>query len=837
MTATTATTTSRDPWRIAAVALLPILVLGLLLAALWNPQDRLDQVPAAIVNLDEPVEQDGQTVPLGRQLAAGLVSGGDTADDDATVSAAGTDGSTTNFDWTITDADGASAGLADGTYAAVVTIPENFSAAATSFGGDPSEARQATIDVATPPGGRVADDAIARVVASTATGIMSSSLTETYVDNVLVGFSDLADGIGEAQDGATQLADGADDAAGGADQLADGAGQLADGADDAAGGASQLSGGASDLASGATAAAGGATALSGGAADLASGAQSAASGAQGVASGAAGLADGASRLAGGASDLADGAGQVADGASQVAGGVKESATGATKLAKAADKTAGGTSDLADGAHDLSDGLAELRRESAPVPDALRGSADGVADLVGGIGQYVDEMSTAYGCNADLTEPAQCRTLLPLVTMQTDAAPLVDGLDELAGQPSTDDGPTGLYGLQAGIAGSAAGAADLAGGADDLADGTSQLAGGAHDLADGLGALRGGATQVAGGADGVASGADELASGASDLSAGANQLASGASDLSSGVGQLGTGATQLASGASDLSSGVGQLGTGATQLASGADDLSSGVGQLATGTEDLASGAGDLADGVDQLAGGADDLSGGLGEATEQIPTYTDSERQNLASVVAQPVSGPSADSLSTGVSGPLFAVVALWLGALGLLTVFPPVAARALGSTHGSVRLALSAFALPAVVAAVTGAAVGGILAGVEGLGAGGWAGAIGVGALISVAFVAVHQGFVGLLGNVGRGISLLIAVLIIATGVIATVPAVLQSTVDLLPVGAARDALVAVVVPGVGGLGAALAALVLWGLAGLALAAWVTVRHRRVAVRRLVPA
>ena len=53
-----------------AVALLPLMILGLLISALWNPQERLDTVKAAIVNLDEPVEVDGQTVPLGRQLRA-----------------------------------------------------------------------------------------------------------------------------------------------------------------------------------------------------------------------------------------------------------------------------------------------------------------------------------------------------------------------------------------------------------------------------------------------------------------------------------------------------------------------------------------------------------------------------------------------------------------------------------------------------------------------------------------------------------------------------------------------------------------------------------------------
>lgn len=763
MTAPTiATRARRDPWRIAAVALLPIMVLGLLLAALWNPQDRLDQVPAAIVNLDEPVEVQGQTVPLGRQLASGLVSGGETADG---AKAAQPAEDATNFDWTITDEESAADGLANGTYAAVVTIPEGFSAAATSYGDDdPSEARQATIDVSTPPGGRVADDALARVVAATATSVMSSTLTEAYVDNVLVGFNELSDGIGQAQDGAVQLADGAGQTQDGADQLADGAGQLADGADDAAGGASQLADGAGQLAAGAT---------------------SAASGASGVASGASGLADGAGKLASGSS-------QVADGARGIAGGIGDSAAGADDLAKGGDDLAAGATQVADGNRQLADGVAEI---NSTVPDvaALKKSLD---DAQARADEFAAAAGAALGCDTNPSTEA-CKALDDALTgMANDSSAVQDTID-------------GVVSAREQLDALATQTDKLATGAEGVATGVAGIADGNRDLAQGLRQLQGGASQVADGADGV----------------------------SSGAGELSGGADQLASGASQLSSGVGQLATGASGVATGADDLSSGVGQLATGNADLASGAGDLAGGIGQLSTGADDLASGLDDAKNQIPTYTDDERQTLASVVAEPVAAPSASGISTGASGPLFAVVALWLGALALMTVFPPVVARALGSTRDSVRLALSAFWLPAAVGAGTGALIGVILAAVEKLDAGGWVGSILVGAVASVAFVAVHQGFLGWLGNLGRGISLLIAVLLIATGVVATVPAALQGLVDALPIGAARDALTAVVVPAAGGLGMGVTLLVLWGLGGLALAALVTARGRRLGVQRLLRA
>ena len=56
--------------------LVPLTVAGLFLWGLWNPTERLGTVTAAVVNLDEPVEVDGQLVPLGRVLAAELIDGG-----------------------------------------------------------------------------------------------------------------------------------------------------------------------------------------------------------------------------------------------------------------------------------------------------------------------------------------------------------------------------------------------------------------------------------------------------------------------------------------------------------------------------------------------------------------------------------------------------------------------------------------------------------------------------------------------------------------------------------------------------------------------------------------
>jgi len=234
---------------IVGVLLLPVLIGGILVAALYNPAERLDSMSAAIVNEDEAVEIDGQTVPLGRQLTAGLVEGSDEVP--------------SNLDWTISNADDAAEGLADGTYQAVVTIPQNFSAAATSTapGGTPE---QALIEVSTPPDSKVVDDAITAQVTAAAASIMGTQLSQVYLENVFLGFSTLGDQLGEAASGAQQLADGATQAAAGATALADGTGQLSTGASGLASGANQLGSGLDQLASGARDASSGATQLADG---------------------------------------------------------------------------------------------------------------------------------------------------------------------------------------------------------------------------------------------------------------------------------------------------------------------------------------------------------------------------------------------------------------------------------------------------------------------------------------------------------------------------------------------------------------------------------------------
>jgi putative membrane protein len=82
--------------------------------------------------------------------------------------------------------------------------------------------------------------------------------------------------------------------------------------------------------------------------------------------------------------------------------------------------------------------------------------------------------------------------------------------------------------------------------------------------------------------------------------------------------------------------------------------------------------------------------------------------------------------------------------------------------------------------------------------------------------------------------VSLLVAVLVIATGVVSTVPAVLEGLSAFLPVGPAIVGLGRLVDPGTGSAGMAIASVVLWAIAGLAVTTIMVARRRTVRIRDL---
>lgn len=439
---------SRTPitWlTILGVLLLPAAIGGILMAALYNPTERLDSMTAAIVNLDEPVEIDGQTAPLGRQLASGLVEGSDDLD--------------SNLTWVISNEEDAADGLADGSYQAVITIPEDFSAAATSGGravaDGGGDAQQATIQVTTPDDGLVADDLITGQIADVAASTLGTMLSEATTENILVGFTTIGDQIGDAADGALELAKGARDAATGAAALPDGATQLA-------AGAGELGTGAATLASGLD--------------TIAGQTRQAATGAGTIG---AGLSSGATELQGRVAGVQQLTGGIQSAGASAQSAATDSATVAQTLGTMAATACGTDPDSAQCGQ-----LSDLASKAAAAAKSA-GTASGILNspqVAGGIAALPGSFSTLA---TQLGEAG------------AGATELAGGLNRLATE---------------GLDQSAAGARALSSGATQLADGATQLADGSTELATGLDTLATGTGDLAGGlraaADSLPSFSDE-----------------------------------------------------------------------------------------------------------------------------------------------------------------------------------------------------------------------------------------------------------------------------------------------------------------------------------------
>ncbi len=473
--------------------LVPVLVAGGLFAATWNGNPR--QVEAAIVNLDEPVTIDDQYIPLGRQLTAALV------DSDRVE----------NLTWLQASESDARAGLATGRYAAVVTIPSDFSAAATSYGGEAGQARRATIRVETSPVAGIADATLGKVVAHTAATTLNETLTSTYLDRIYVGFNEMgdnfvtmADGAAELADGAEQLADGIGEAADGSVQLSDGAGKLADGLDTMAGKTASLP---RDV-----------------------------------------------------RKLANGTGELADGVEKYVGGVNDLVDQTLASLEQQGELVNGVGQLSQGAGGIASGLSAYQAELVKKAGQSEQAAAGITALAGGLPDTAPQLIGAIGQACPGVDTGDLGTAVPVCVGSLKAA--AQALNGAADGLSQKD-PQTKQSLLTGSQAVAVGLADLH---EQLAS-----AGGSGDPSEQLGLLKTAGKQLVKGTAELAKGTDQLADGMPALVDGISQSADGAGQLADGMTEFSVGLGEAADGSRDLADGARQLADG---IAEGKDKLPS-----------------------------------------------------------------------------------------------------------------------------------------------------------------------------------------------------------------------------------------------------------------------
>jgi len=209
-----------------ALCIVPVLYGGLYLWANQDPYERFDQVPVALVMLDEGGEQNGEHVVVGEQVAEQLLDSG-------------------TFDWHEVDAAEAADGLGASRYDFTVTIPADFTADLLSAA--TSDPRRAEIELSTNDAGSYLATTIGSQAGAALLTSITKQVTEQAAAQLLDGIATIREGMADAADGATRLAGGTATAASGAATLADGTAQLAAGASQVADGNAQLAAKADQL--------------------------------------------------------------------------------------------------------------------------------------------------------------------------------------------------------------------------------------------------------------------------------------------------------------------------------------------------------------------------------------------------------------------------------------------------------------------------------------------------------------------------------------------------------------------------------------------------------------
>ncbi|MFD6698008.1 MULTISPECIES: YhgE/Pip family protein [unclassified Microbacterium] len=471
--------------------------------------------------------------------------------------------------------------------------------------------------------------------------------------------------------------------------------------------------------------------------------------------------------------LGDKIGEAADGADKLAAGASSAATGAAALPDGATKLADGAGQLADGASQLSNGL-------GTIANGITSAQTGANQAGAGLAQGADALQ-AQGLVPGGVSGLASATAANATKAAGDTLTVATSLGALVATCSDPEKgiPAAFCDQVKAAEGQAGTAATSAGTASGYADGTVTA----------LSQFNTAATST------LASQFRAAADGVNQLSAGLGQLADGTSQSATGAGNLATGATGLQ--------------TGATQLADGASQLSTGVGSLATGTSGLAS---------------------GLHQAANSLPKRTDTEASSLASVIADPVKADTSGGMFGPTAIPLLAAVVLWFGSLVTFLVMRAFTARALTSRRASGSLALRAFAPAAAIGAAQGLLVALVVEIVAKYDPSRWWGFAGVAVLAGIAFAAVNQALVAVLGGIGRWISAVVGVAALGAGIISTLPGWLATIAGFLPTSSAATALL-----GEDGVGSAIAALLVWTVLALIATTLAVTARRTTSVRAVL--
>ncbi|WP_106450995.1 YhgE/Pip domain-containing protein [Trichococcus alkaliphilus] len=674
------------------ISLIPSLYTVLFLSSMWDPYGKLAELPVAVVNQDKAVSYNEETLAVGDSLVAGLQ-----------------ESDTLDFDFVSREA--ADSGLADGSYYMALTIPENFSANATTLLDETPQ--QMELTYSTSAGRSYIASKLTASAANEIKDTISDEVTAIYAETVFGELKSVAEGMTAAADGSAQLSDGTVQIKEGneilttnLETLADSTLTFRDGAETLAVGLQTYLDGVAQLDAGALALNNGAAKLTAAMPALQTGVGKLNDGAVATTEGSASLSTGLSRLATNSLTLSTGMDTLNSGMSQLSEGsaslnaglaaLNTSLTSAEQQAKLTalqsglDQMKNGietldsqlqqsslSSDLATALSQL-DGLATTIASFQTELNTITAAADPVSNtaaIMDSIAQSGTELTPEQEAAVSQAVSAQLAIIAneQAGSIQT----ITNGLNSLSELSEIEASAIGqqvatlkssVSSLSAGYANVYAGATTLVSGFGQIGQSSQMLLSGAQSLQTAIGSAQNGSQKLADGMTQLTAGSEQLAVGGRNLTEGNAQVSAGLQTLNEQTGTLASGATELQNGTQSLADGTMQLvengsllveGTG--QLTNGAVKISDGSRQLADGSEQLNAGLTTLLSGTDELSSKLFDGSNALNEVDANENTYA----MMAEPVIANQIETAPVVNNGTGMA-PYMMSVALFVGAISL---------------------------------------------------------------------------------------------------------------------------------------------------------------------------
>ncbi|MBJ7660098.1 YhgE/Pip domain-containing protein [Weissella confusa] len=551
------------------------------LSSLWDPYGQVKNLPVAIINKDKSVTYEGQKLAVGDDLEKELRKSKD-------------------MDFHFPSEKEAKAGLKDGKYYTVITIPSDFSKDATTLlDKDP---KQMKLDYETSSGHSFIAGKLSESGSKEISQQISKQVTKTYAKTIFAEMKKVGKGMNTAADANKQLADGTTQIKSGSDQLTSGLQTLSASTLQFNDGAQTLTQGLSQYVDGVAQADAGSQRLTAGLGQL-NGQVPA-------------LVSGVGQLSNGSNQVTAGLGQLNSQVPALASGVNQLATGSEQLTNGVDQL---NQQLKD--QDFAGKITTLQTQVATLQDIakdmpsqaqLQSQLQTVQTHLDNLNKASEKDAAAMPANVDkafadagvqVTPEQKAKIAASLATDVNNSEsskqidPIVKDIAALSAQINTFNNAHGDQIMQLGEAAKNTDLNEVNTQLEQmkalptaidtvdenmhkLSDGLNTLNGNTGALSNGVSALTNGSTQVSDGLNTLNSKTGALSSGTSQLLAGSSQLTTGLDTLNSKRGELNSGAGQLADGARKLNG-------GANQLTAGAEQLSPALAKVQAGNQTLA----------------------------------------------------------------------------------------------------------------------------------------------------------------------------------------------------------------------------------------------------------